>query len=152
MKIHVFQKNLESLFTDLHDAADFFHVQPITIKRWLTGQSNINPIAEKLLFVAARGYLPPDLRWDGLRIDVERAVFKLSNGREFSPAELESFAHYKDEYYQLIEMHGHIIRPKIYPAKEQQMPFRGGRKPQAAMWIPSRDSQGGVYSWRYKMR
>jgi hypothetical protein len=34
---------------DLYQAAAFFHVQPITVKRWITGYIPVNPMVEKLL-------------------------------------------------------------------------------------------------------
>lgn len=125
-------------FDSIQSGADYFHVKPITIKRWLNGSITINPMAEKLLIIKALGYLPNDIRWSGFRIDEARAVLITPTGREFSPKELESFAYQKDEYKQLIELHGHIENPRIIPAKENVLPFRGGRRMQAAPWIPTK--------------
>ncbi|GAB2650624.1 hypothetical protein GCM10026988_18850 [Vibrio panuliri] len=83
-------------------------------------------------------YLPNDIRWRGFRIDEERAVIITPTGLEFSPKELESFAYAKDEYQQMIELHGHMPSPIYRPAKENVLPFRGGRRMQAAPWIPSK--------------
>ncbi|WGY44997.1 phage protein [Vibrio sp. ABG19] len=94
-------------------------------------------MAEKLL-IKALGYLPNDNRWPGFRIDEPRGVLITPTGREFNPKELESFAIWRDEYQQLIELHGHIEYPKIYPAKPNLLPFRGGRRMTAAPWIPTK--------------
>lgn len=125
-------------FNTIKDGADYFHVKPITVKRWLSGSVEINPMAEKLLLIKSLGYLPNDIRWQGFRIDEARAVFITPSGREFSPKELDQFAIFKDEYHQLIEQHGHIERPKIKTAKENVLPFRGGRRLKAAPWIPTK--------------
>ena len=125
-------------FDSIKTGAEFFHVKPITVKRWLNGTIAINPMAEKLLLIKSLGYLPNDMRWFGFRIDVERAVFITPDGREFSPKELASFAVVKDEYQQFIELYGHFEYPKIYPAKENVLPFRGGRRMKPAPWIPTK--------------
>ncbi|MEF1296191.1 phage protein, partial [Vibrio parahaemolyticus] len=83
----------------------------------------INPMAEKRLLIKALGYLPNDLRWSGFRICEKRAVFITPSGREFSPKELESFVFWRDEHRQFVEMYGHFEYPKIYPAKENVLPF-----------------------------
>ncbi len=64
-------------------------------------------MAEKLL-IKTLGYLPNDICWSGFRIDEPRCVLITPTGREFNPKELESFAIWRDEYQQLIELHGHI--------------------------------------------
>ncbi|NAW57754.1 MULTISPECIES: phage protein [unclassified Vibrio] len=125
-------------FDSIKAGADFFHVKPVTVRRWLRGEIPINPMAEKLLIIKAIGYLPNDARWRGFSIDEQRAVLVTPTGREFSPKELESFAHWRDEYHQLVELHGHIESPKYYPAKDNVLPFRGGRRMQAAPWIPTK--------------
>lgn len=125
-------------FKTIKAGAEYFHVKPVTVRRWLKGESEINPMAEKLLIIKALGYLPNDLRWEGFRIDEQKGIFITPAGRTFSPKELETFALWRDEYTQLIELHGHIERPKIYPAKENLLPFRGGRRMSAAPWIPSK--------------
>ncbi|MCX8824635.1 DUF3653 domain-containing protein, partial [Vibrio parahaemolyticus] len=56
----------------------------------------------------------------------------------FSPKELESFVFWRDEHRQFVEMYGHFEYPKVYPAKENVLPFRGGRRMKAAKWIPSK--------------
>lgn len=91
------------------------------------------PLSSKAL-----GYLPNDLRWSGFRICEKRAVFITPSGREFSPKELESFVFWRDEHRQFVEMYGHFEYPKVYPAKENVLPFRGGRRMKAAEWIPSK--------------
>ncbi|MER0336137.1 hypothetical protein ABRZ81_23430, partial [Vibrio vulnificus] len=55
-----------------------------------------------------------------------------------SPKELLSFAYWRDEYRQLIELHGHIEQPKYYPPKENLMPFSGGQRRKPAPWVPTR--------------
>ncbi|MER0336294.1 phage protein, partial [Vibrio vulnificus] len=120
-----FRQLVHQQFMDLHQAAAFFHVQPVTVKRWLNGTIPVNPMAEKLLNIKARGYLPLDVRWDGFRVHEERATLITPERREFSPKELLSFAYWRDEYRQLIELHGHIEQPKYYPPKENLMPFSG---------------------------
>ncbi len=58
--------------------------------------------------------------------------------REFSPKELESFVFWRDEHRQLVERFGHIDQPKVYPAKENVLPFKGGRRMKSAPWLPSK--------------
>ncbi|WCE31117.1 phage protein [Vibrio sp. SCSIO 43137] len=149
MLLHSFRTLFWQEFNSIKSGADFFHVQPVTVRRWLSGEKNINPMAEKLLIIKAIGYLPNDIRWSGFRVDENRAVMITPTGREFSPKELENFALWRDEHIQLVERHGRIERPKMQPAKENILPFRGGRRPSAAPWIPSRDNNG-VSSWRFK--
>lgn len=62
-------------FDALKGAAAFFHVQPITVKRWLTDKVPVNPMAEKLMNIHARGYLPLDHRWDGFKINVAHHLY-----------------------------------------------------------------------------
>ncbi|WP_244662963.1 hypothetical protein [Vibrio harveyi] len=45
---------------------------------------------------------------------------------------------WRDEHRQLVEKFGHIDQPKVYPAKENVLPFKGGRRMKAAEWIPSK--------------
>lgn len=85
----------------MQSAADWFHVLPITVRRWITDEIAINPMAEKLLIIKAIGYLPNDLRWQGFRINEQKAILITPEGREFSPKQLDSFAVHKDEYQQL---------------------------------------------------
>ena len=125
-------------FNSLDDAAAFFYVTVPTIRRWLSGQSPVNPIAEKLMNVHARGYLPLDHRWNGFKINVDRATLITPERREFNPKELLSFAYWRDEHRQLVERHGKIDSPKYYPPKEHPLPFRGGRRMPAKPWVPSK--------------
>ncbi|MCC4786639.1 phage protein [Vibrio splendidus] len=125
-------------FDTIKHGAEYFHVKPVTVRRWLRGEIDINPMAEKLLLIKALGYLPNDIRWTGFRVDELRGVFVCPDGREFSPKELQNFALWRDEYRQLVEQHGRIERPKFYPAKENLLPFRGGRRMTAAPWIPTK--------------
>ncbi|MGF1747713.1 phage protein [Vibrio cionasavignyae] len=125
-------------FKTVRAGAEYFHVNKVTISRWLNGTVPINPMAEKLLLIKALGYLPNDIRWRGFYIDEARAVLVTPTGREFSPKELESFVLWRDEHRELVELHGHIDYPKIYPAKENVLPFRGGRRMTAAPWIPTK--------------
>ncbi|WP_441258188.1 DUF3653 domain-containing protein [Vibrio sp. Vf1514] len=125
-------------FSSYQQGAEFFHVTTATIRRWLTGKIPINPMAEKLLLIKSLGYLPNDIRWAGFRICEQRALFITPSGREFSPKELESFVHWRDEHLNFIELYGHIPSPKYYPAKENVLPFRGGRRMTAAPWIPTK--------------
>ncbi|EPP6378719.1 phage protein [Vibrio alginolyticus] len=125
-------------FTSIKQGAEYFHVSKPTITRWLDGTVPINPMAEKLLLIKALGYLPNDLRWSGFRICEKRAVFITPSGREFSPKELESFVFWRDEHRQFVEMYGHFEHPKVYPAKENVLPFRGGRRMKAAEWLPTK--------------
>ncbi|MEZ8824335.1 DUF3653 domain-containing protein [Vibrio amylolyticus] len=126
-------------FESLRQGAEYFHVNKATVSRWLDGTVPINPMAEKLLLIKALGYLPNDVRWSGFRVCEQRGVFITPSGREFSPKELESFAFWRDEHQQMIELHGRIESPMIYPAKENLMPFRGGRRMKPAPWIPSKN-------------
>lgn len=129
---------LNRYFDDIHEAAAYFYVQPITIKRWLSGAVPVNPLAEKLMNIHARGYLPLDYRWNGFRINVDRAILITPEDREFNPKELLSFAYWRDEHRQLVERHGKIESPKYYPAKEHPLPFRGGRRMPPKPWIPAK--------------
>jgi len=126
------------VFPNVAAGAEYFHVNKTTVKRWLSGKYPINPMAEKLLIIKSIGYLPNDIRWKGFRIDEGRAVLITPSGREFNPKELESFAYHKDEYQQMVELHGHLANPVYIPAKENLLPFRGGRRMKAAPWIPSK--------------
>ena len=72
-------------FDDIHDAAAFFHVQPITVQRWLSGEVPVNPMAEKLMNIHARGYLPLDYRWNGFKVHFDRATLITPERREFNP-------------------------------------------------------------------
>lgn len=92
-------------------------------------------MAEKLLLIKSLGYLPNDIRWSGFRICEQRAIIITPSGREFSPKELESFVFWRDEHRQLVEKFGHIDQPKVYPAKENVLPFKGGRRMKAAEWV-----------------
>lgn len=125
------------LFNNFRESAHFFYVQPVTVKRWVNGTVPVNPLAERLLLMKYSGYLPVDSRWDGFKIDEQRAVFITPEKREFSPRELLSFSLWRDEYKQLVERHGHIESPIYYPAHPNPYPFRGGRR-NAAPWFPSK--------------
>jgi hypothetical protein len=138
-------------FDTIKAGAEFFHVNVATIRRWLKSNSVINPMAEKLLIVKALGYLPNDIRWKGFRINETLGIFITPDGRTFSPHELEQFAVWRDEHRQLVELHGHIERPNIYPAKENVLPFRGGRRANEAQWIPSKQNNGAS-AWRFNKK
>ncbi|MBO7913510.1 S-adenosylhomocysteine hydrolase [Vibrio splendidus] len=138
MRTPPFAELVNQHFDSLKDAAAFFHVTVPTIRRWLSGQYPINPIAEKLMNIHARGYLPLDHRWDGFKINVDRATLLTPERREFNPKELLSFAYWRDEHRQLVERHGKIESPKYYPPKEHPLPFRGGRRLPAKPWVPSK--------------
>ena len=138
MDFEAFNTLFWRVFPNIQAGAEYFHVRPVTIRRWLSGQLNINPMAEKLLIIKALGYLPNDVRWRGFRIDEARGVLITPSGREFNPKELESFAYQKDEYHHLTKLHGHLEHPPIYPAKDNVLPFRGGRRMAAAPWIPTK--------------
>ncbi|MGF1724899.1 phage protein, partial [Photobacterium nomapromontoriensis] len=88
-------------FDTIPEAAAWFHVRPITITRWLSGESDVNPMAEKLLLIRARGYLPDDTRWQGFRVDEDRCIIITPDGRRFSPKELMGWALRFDEYHAL---------------------------------------------------
>ncbi|HHF2978346.1 TPA: phage protein [Vibrio diabolicus] len=125
-------------FTSIKQGAEYFHVSKPTITRWLDGTVPVNPMAEKLLLIKSLGYLPNDIRWSGFRVCEQRAVLITPSGREFSPKELESFVFWRDEHRQFVEMYGHFEYPKVYPAKENVLPFRGGRRMKAAEWTPTK--------------
>ncbi|WP_047734616.1 DUF3653 domain-containing protein, partial [Vibrio parahaemolyticus] len=76
-------------FTSIKHGAEFFHVKPVTVRRWLDGRILINPMAEKLLLIKSLGFLPNDNRWSGFRIDEKRAVLICPDGRQLSPTELK---------------------------------------------------------------
>ncbi len=96
-------------FTSIKHGAEFFHVKPITVRRWLDGRILINPMAEKLLLIKSLGFLPNDNRWSGFRIDEKRAVLICPDGRQLSPTELKEQALWRDEYKELVARYGHII-------------------------------------------
>ncbi|MGR5144288.1 phage protein [Photobacterium sp. DNB23_23_1] len=119
-------------FDNIAQASAWFHVRPITVKRWLTGEIDVNPMAEKLLIIRARGYLPDDTRWQGFRIDEQYCVIVTPDGRRFSPKELMSWSLRYDEYHALkrlyeldyVPVRSHVVTP---------LPFRGGRRLQQPM-------------------
>ncbi|QSV17337.1 phage protein [Photobacterium ganghwense] len=114
-------------FDSINQAAAWFHVRPITIKRWLDGEIDVNPMAEKLLIIRARGYLPDDTRWMGFRVDEERCIIITPEGRVFSPKELDSWALRFDEYHalkRLYELDYVPVRSNVVTP----LPFRGGRR------------------------
>ncbi len=114
-------------FDDIDQGASWFHVQPITVKRWLSGWMDVNPMAEKLLLIRVRGYLPDDTRWTGFRVDEERCVIITPEGRMFSPKELDSMALRFDEYHQLKRMYELDYIP-VRSNVVTPLPFRGGRR------------------------
>ncbi|BDU42903.1 phage protein [Vibrio nigripulchritudo] len=138
MEIRSFKTLFWREFDSIKAGAEFFHVNPVTVKRWLNGTSDINPMAEKLMIIKAIGYLPNDVRWQGFRVDEARAVIITPDGREFSPHELEAFVLWRDEYQELVKRFGRIEKPPMLPAKEPPLPFRGGRRMSAAPWIPTK--------------
>ncbi|GAB3531933.1 phage protein [Photobacterium alginatilyticum] len=114
-------------FTAIPEAAAWFHVRPVTIKRWLSGEVDVNPMAEKLLIIRARGYLPDDTRWTGFHIDEQYCVIVTPDGRRFSPRELMSWSLRFDEYHALKRMY----ELDYIPARSNvvtPLPFRGGRR------------------------
>lgn len=139
MLIDAFRALFWREFNTLHDGAAYFHVRPITVKRWLDGTIPPNAMAEKLLIIKARGYLPNDLNWDGFKVNEERAVIITPEGREFAPRELDGFPLWRDQYYALRDRYGLIDRPPVKPPLEPMTVYRGGRRKQAAPWIPTRD-------------
>ncbi|EML0897736.1 phage protein [Vibrio parahaemolyticus] len=124
-------------FTSIKHGAEFFHVKPVTVRRWLDGRILINPMAEKLLLIKSLGFLPNDNRWTGFRIDEKRAVLICPDGRQLSPTELKEQALWRDEYKELVARYGHIEAPKITELQSTPHPFRGGRR-NAAPWIPTK--------------
>ena len=125
-------------FKSIKQGAEYFHVPKPTITRWLDGTVPIKPMAEKLMLIQSLGYLPNDLRWSVIRVCEKRAIITTSGYLEFSVKELESFVFWRDEHRHLVEKFGHIDQPKVYPAKENVLPFRGGLRMKAAGWIPSK--------------
>ncbi|GAL02963.1 S-adenosylhomocysteine hydrolase [Photobacterium aphoticum] len=92
----------------------------------------MNPMAEKLLIIRARGYLPDDTRWRGFRVDEDYCVIVTPEGRRFSPNELMDWATRADEYHALKRMYelDYVpIRTKVITP----LPFRGGRRISAPM-------------------
>ncbi|PSU34676.1 phage protein [Photobacterium lutimaris] len=119
-------------FDNIAQASAWFHVRPITVKRWLTGEIDVNPMAEKLLIIRARGYLPDDTRWQGFRIDEQYCVIVTPDGRRFSPKELMSWSLRYDEYHalkRLYELDYVPVRSNVVTP----LPFRGGRRLQQPM-------------------
>lgn len=142
MQLETFSQMVTTLFKgDLKACADFLCVSVKTVRRWLNGDSEINPIAEKLIYVAYRGYLPPDVRWYGFKINIDKACFITPLGREIAPHELERVAMIKDEYEAFVEKYGHIERPPVVPSLERPLPFVGNRRADCAPWIPSSKSK-----------
>ncbi|NAW64513.1 phage protein [Photobacterium halotolerans] len=114
-------------FDTVLQGAQYFHVTPKTIRRWLNGHADVNPLAEKLLIIKARGYLPDDTRWRGFRIDEDAAVIITPEGRRFSPKELDSWALRFDTYHVLKRMYELDYVPVRMHAVTP-LPFRGGRR------------------------
>ncbi|MGF1755595.1 phage protein [Vibrio makurazakiensis] len=135
---HSFKQLYWIQFDSIQQGSEYFHVNVATIRRWLDGTVPVNPMAEKLLLIKSLGYLHNDIRWRGFKINEERGIFITPEGREFSPKELQSFAYWRDEHQQFVELHGHIDEPHMRPAKENLLPFRGGRRMKSAPWIPSK--------------
>ncbi|PSU45181.1 S-adenosylhomocysteine hydrolase [Photobacterium frigidiphilum] len=114
-------------FDSIPQAAAWFHVKPVTVKRWLSGWMDVNPMAEKLLLIRARGYLPDNSRWQGFRVDEYRCIIITPEGRQFSPKELDSWAVRFDEFHALkrlyeldyIPVRSNVVTP---------LPFRGGHR------------------------
>lgn len=117
--------------------AEFLHVSSKTINRWLSGETTIHPAAEKLLYVVARGYLPPDIRFRDIRIDVEKTAIITPNGREIGILELDRLAYIKDEYHAFVNKYGRYPNPPPCDAVVKPYPFRGNRRATGADWIPS---------------
>ncbi|MEH6533262.1 MULTISPECIES: phage protein [Photobacterium] len=114
-------------FDSISQAAAWFHVKPVTVKRWLAGKVDVNPMAEKLLIIRARGYLPDDTRWRGFRIDEYRCIIITPEGRQFGPKELDSWAVRCDEFHalkRLYELDYIPVRTNVVTP----LPFRGGRR------------------------
>ncbi|MEZ8951183.1 DUF3653 domain-containing protein [Vibrio sp. 10N.247.311.18] len=82
--------------------------------------------------------MPLDHRWNGFRVHFDRATLITSERREFNPKELLSFAYWRNEYRQLVELHGRIDNLIKQAAKDNLMPFRGRRRMQTAPWAPSK--------------
>ncbi|MGF1734362.1 phage protein [Photobacterium satsumensis] len=114
-------------FENIAEASAWFHVRPITVKRWLTGKIDVNPMAEKLLLIRARGYLPDDTRWQGFRVDEDRCIIITPEGRQFSPKELDSWAIRYDRYHALSRMYELDYVP-VRTNVVTPLPFRGGRR------------------------
>ncbi|KLU99962.1 S-adenosylhomocysteine hydrolase [Photobacterium aquae] len=114
-------------FESIRQAAAWFHVREITVQRWLNGEVDVNPMAEKLLIIRARGYLPDDTRWQGFRICEDRCIIITPENRVFSPKELDAWVLRNDEYHALKRMYeldyiptrSNVVTP---------LPFRGGRR------------------------
>ncbi|MEH0670115.1 phage protein [Vibrio owensii] len=123
----MFHESFHTLFwrelKSTKQGAEYFHVPKPTITRWLDDTVPTNPMAEKLMLIKSLGYLPNDLRWSGFRVCEKRSIIITPSGREFSPKELESFVFWRDEHRQLVEKFGHIDQPKVYPVKENVLPF-----------------------------
>ncbi|WP_330960006.1 phage protein [Photobacterium sp. 53610] len=115
------------VFDEVNQASEYFHVRPITVKRWLSGTIDVNPMAEKLLLIRARGYLPDDTRWTGFRIDEDDAVLITPEGRRFSPKELDSWALRFDTFHALKRMYELDYIP-VRTNVITPLPFRGGRR------------------------
>ena len=113
--VHLFWR----CFDSIPQAPAWFHVQPVTVKHWLSGWMDVNPMAEKLLLIRSRGYLPDDTRWKGFQVDEHRCVIVTPEGRRFSPKELDSCALRFDEYHALkrmyeldyVPVHSNVVTP-----------------------------------------
>ncbi|MEI8610281.1 DUF3653 domain-containing protein [Enterovibrio norvegicus] len=139
MLIEAFKQLFWREFDSLAQGAAYFHVQPVTVRRWLDGSVMVNPMAEKLLLIKARGYLPNDLNWQGFRVSEHRAVIITPDGQEFNPRELDGFPLWRDQYYALRERYGVIERAPVKPSLPPVTVYRGGKRQQPAPWIPIRD-------------
>ncbi|GHA34348.1 phage protein [Photobacterium aphoticum] len=124
---HSFKELFWRNFDSIPQAAAWFHVRDITVKRWLSGEVDVNPMAEKLLIIRARGYMPDDTRWRGFRIDEEYCVIITPEGRRLTPSELMSWATRADEYHTLKRLYELDYVP-VRSHVVAQLPFRGGRR------------------------
>ncbi|OOF10888.1 DUF3653 domain-containing protein [Salinivibrio sp. PR919] len=140
MMIDAFRTLFWREFDSINAGAQYFHVKAVTVKRWLDGTTPPNPMAEKLLIIKARGYLPNDTRWSGFRVDEENGFLVTPDGHKFNPKDLDAYPLWRGEYLELLRRHGHIKgRVQVQPPREHPKPFRGGRRCEAAPWIPIRD-------------
>ncbi|WP_413114106.1 DUF3653 domain-containing protein [Thaumasiovibrio sp. DFM-14] len=121
-----FVKLFWETFDDVNQAAKWFHVRPVTVRRWLSGKIPVNPMAEKLLYIRSRGYLPDDTRWKGFKVNEERAIFITPTGRVFRPSELESFGIAMDFYLYYRNYMTENLPPR--EGLSTPYPFRGGRR------------------------
>ncbi|WP_084883072.1 DUF3653 domain-containing protein [Vibrio sp. qd031] len=128
-------------FPSINAGAEFFHVRPVTVKRWLNGHTPPNEMAEKLLIIKAIGYLPNDVRWRGFRINEEKGVLIAPDGYELTPQALSDIA--------LLHAHNRALQTQVKQLRDAQR-YAKAKKQAARMAKGYRDTaQQAATVWAF---